>query len=413
MLSGVLAGLGMGCKYTAVILPLAAAFVILLWRPPSVGPRSSAAALWPRVHAKHVSGGGRLRDAVGPGASRGARPADSSASALWPPGVFLLMAFIVFSPWLLKNFLFTGSPIYPLFIPASEMDALRQNFYNRPELAERNPLWAALIFFRAVLAGIQDGNEYGATLNPLLAFLPLALALGWRMLAPEVRREASPVAGFILIAYVVWSALTLVTPLAEQARLFYALFPALAVLSVSGFLALSALDTPALRPSFILTASFGLVMSLVVFELGADFARHNPLAYLLGQQSAADYRRDNLGWYAVAIEKVNALPADSRALFLWEARSLDCDPLTRCAPDVIIDRWWHLRRTIGSADAALARWQTQGLTHVLIYDTGVRFIQAQPDNGYVPADWTELDALRGRLQWVEQIGDTYSLYKLP
>jgi hypothetical protein len=91
---------------------------------------------------------------------------------------------------------------------------------------------------------------------------------------------------------------------------------------------------------------------------------------------------------------------------------LECNT-ARCLPDVIIDRWWHLRRTVGDSETILARWQAQGVTHILIYDTGIRFLQTQPANGYEATDWIELEALRARLEVVEQMGDVYSLYALP
>jgi hypothetical protein len=376
--AGLFAGFAMGCKYTAAILPLAATLVILL------------TLLQSR-----------------------ATPTPPYSHPLLPPASFLLTILLTFSPWLLKNLLFTGNLVYPLLFPAGDMDALRQFFYSRPDLVERNPLWAGLIFFRAVLGGVQGGNGYDATLNPALAFLPLALLPGWRRLELEERRELAPVVIFVLTAYGAWVALTFITPLAEQTRLFFALFPALALLCVGGLAALAALDTPALRPSFIVRAALGLVFILSALEYGADFIEHQPLAYLSGQQGAAEYREQNLGWYAVAVEKVNALPAGSRVVFLWEVRSLDCLSIERCAPDVIIDRWWHLRRTLGSADDVLARWQAQGFTHVLIYDTGVRFLKTQPDNGYDPADWAELETLQMWLRLVEQMGDAYSLYAMP
>lgn len=374
LLSGFLAGLAMGCKYTAAIVPLAAVVVILFT---SFAQRITA------------------------------------SSVLLPSAAFCLIALLTFSPWLIKNLIFTGNPVYPLLFPAGDMDALRQFFYSRPDLAERDPLWASLIFFRAVLGGVQGGNGYDATLNPFLAFLPLAVLPGWRYLTPEQREALSPVALFVAVAYAAWVALTFVTPLAEQARLFFALLPALAVLGVGGLAALTALDTPTLRPSFILRAAVGLVLILSMYEYGQTFVVYNPLAFLSGQQSAAEYRKDSLGWYVVALEKVNALPADSRVLFLWEVRSLECEPRPRCLPDVIIDRWWHLRRTLGSAEAMLARWRAEGVTHILIYDTGVRFLQTRPDNGYDPVDWTELETLRTRLREIENLGDVYSLYALP
>jgi len=420
LLGGVLAGLAMGCKYTGVILPLAAvvtiAFDYLRTRPITQSPNHSI-GLQPQSL-------NRPSTAIAPRkASNAKRPITTSLLHLVTlSSSFLLAAGLFASPWLLKNWLFTGNPFYPLLIPTPSpgdasrgVDSLRLWFYNRPDLTERNPVWAAAIFLRAVFLGAQGANNYDATLSPLLAFLPLALASGWRRLAPETRRELSPLALFTLVSYALWVILTFVSYYAVQARLFFSLFPALALLGVGGIAAIAQFDSPALRLSVVARAAFALVLGLSAVEYALAFVSHTPLAYLSGGQTAADYRAANLGWYTVAIDRVNALPAGARVLFLWEPRSLECASPDRCLPDLIIDRWWHLRRsrTLGAADAVIAQWKEDGLTHILLYDLGVQFVQSQSDNPFEDDDWAELDALRARLRLVENIGGVYSLYALP
>src|SRR6185295_6815826 len=106
---------------------------------------------------------------------------DRMARALGATARFGILAGLAFAPWLLKNWLLTGSPVYPLLWPAADMDALRQWFYNRPDLAE--PLWRApLIFLRATFVGVQGANEIDATLGPLLLLCAGLLLFSWRWL---------------------------------------------------------------------------------------------------------------------------------------------------------------------------------------------------------------------------------------
>ena len=149
VLGGILAGLVVGCKYTGALVPLAGAAVVLAGRLFFPVPQPAGA---PTPPPRKLS-------------------ARSVASALGPPIVFSLAALAVFIPWLAKNWAANGSPTYPLLFPAGYMDALRLWFYNRPDLADHNPLWAALIFLRATFLGIQgkisvDGAGYDATLGP-------------------------------------------------------------------------------------------------------------------------------------------------------------------------------------------------------------------------------------------------------
>lgn len=385
-LAGALSGFAFGCKYTGIIVPLATLGIILFQT--ALQARSTHYSIRTTRHAPLFF--------------------------LLSSSFFLLPLLLTSSPWLLKNWLFTGNPAYPLLLPTEWMDAWRLTFYNRPDLIERNPLNAALIFFRAVFLGVQGGNDYDATLGPLWVFLPLALALGWRFLGEERRRVLWPLAVFCIAGYVGWVALMFVSKYAVQARLFFAMFPALAVLAAAGLAVLPGFNTPQLRLSFITQALVGFVLALSLVEHALYFGARSPLAYLAGAQTASDYRRAQLGWYAAALERVNALPTGARVVFLWEPRSLECVSITRCAPDEIIDRWWHLRRTSGSADDILAAWQNAGFTHVLIADWGAEFVRVRrSDSLETPEDWAELERLRARLEPVENLGGAYTLYALP
>lgn len=376
--AGALSGFALSCKYTGLIVPLAAFIVII------------AKALSEKPNTPHATG------------------------LLVPSSFFLVPCLLAFSPWLLKNGLFTGNPVYPLLFPTEWMNAARLFFYNRPDVIDRNLLNAGLIFFRAVFLGVQGGNDYDATLGPLWVFLPLVLALGWRFLAQEQRRTLWPVAVFCLAGYAGWVALMFVSKYAVQARLFFAMFPALAALAAAGFTLLPAFDTAHLRFSFIARALIGFVLALSFVQHALDFGGRHPLAYLAGAQSAGDYQRAQLGWYAAALEKVNALPAASRVVFLWEPRSLECAPVARCTPDEIIDRWWHSRRTLGPAESILAAWQRAGFTHLLLADWGAEFVRTQRSDSLETAeDWAELERLRARLTPVADFGGAYTLYALP
>jgi 4-amino-4-deoxy-L-arabinose transferase-like glycosyltransferase len=380
-LAAVFAGFAMGCKYTAVLVPLAAVAVILFTR---IEKRKTLIRL---PHSVTLS----PRHLV----------------------TFLTLSLLVFAPWLLKNLLFTGNPVYPLLFPADHVDALRLQFYNQPALADRNPLWAALIFFRAVFLGVQSGEPYDATLGPLWVMLLFGLVIGRRRLDAETRSELRALAVFALASYPGWIILTFVSYYAVQARLFFAIFPALALLCAGGLAAFAAFDSPTLRVSFVANAAVVFVLAVSALEFGTEFAAHGPLAYLAGAQSAEDYRAANLGWYSAAMERVNALPPASRVVFLWEPRSLECSAPGLCDPDVIIDRWWHLLRTGKTPADAIAEWRAQGATHVLIYDWGVRFLRENRDHRFAESDWAALENLRGRVRLVQTFGEDYSLYALP
>jgi hypothetical protein len=371
VLAGALSAFAIGCKYTGVIVPIAAsAFILFVSRRDL--PRAA-------------------RNLV----------------------VLLIPCAALTAPWLLRNWLTTGNPFFPLLLPTAPMDALRQQFYNHPSPDELNPLWAALIFFRAVFLGLQGGNDYDAALGPLWVLMPLLAAFGWRRLPAEQRAGLAPLAVFCAAGYGVWVGLMPLSQYAVQARLFFAMFPALAVLGAAGLSALPSFNLPQLRLALVVRGVIAFVIAVNVAEVGLHFASRSPLANLAGAQTADEYRLAHLGGYTLAIQRVNALPAGARVLFLWEPRALECVTIERCWPDTIIDRWWHTRRTAGSALAAVAGWRAEGFTHVLFAEAGLTFIQQNDDGLFTPADWDELRELRQQLRLVESIGPAYTLYEIP
>jgi hypothetical protein len=189
--------------------------------------------------------------------------------------------------------------------------------------------------------------------------------------------------------------------------------PALALLAAGGWAALRQLDTAALRVSLVMGAGLALALGLSALELATQFVLQQPLPYVAGLQSRQDYEVARLGGYPLAMQQISRLPPGARVLFLWEARSLGCAASVTCVPDVIIDRWWHLRQSGATAAGLVRAWQAAGVTHLLVYETGRAFVAAEAASPFQPADWVELEALRAALGAGQTIGDAYTLYALP
>lgn len=375
-LAGVLAGLALGCKYTAAPVALAVAGYV-----------------WVGVPGRSASR--RLRD----------------LALTFAGGA------VLFAPWLLKNLAFTGSPTYPLLFPAGDMDVLRQWMYGRPDLLDLNPVHALLLGLRFTLTGLPDMSPLESSAGPLFLALAIALVLGARRLPPDRRVQAWPVGVYAMCGYAGWGILSMVSQHGDQLRLFYPFFPALALLGALGLEALAAFDTHVLRVSWIAQAAVVFVLVLTMLSQALLFAAQDSPAYLAGAQSTTEYLARSTGAYPLAMESLAALSTGSRVVFLWETRALYCPAGVTCEPDVIIDRWWYSRRTIGSAADIVARWRASGVTHVLILDVGADMVRADPRSGFDPSDWDELTRLRESLSLVRTIpyraGPGYSLYALP
>jgi hypothetical protein len=372
LLAGALAGLAIGVKYTAGILLLCGTVVILYYNR------------------------GSVREAFLNILRYGA------------------VAGLAAAPWLVKNLLATGSPVYPFLFPAGAMNALRLELYQGGQ-----PFggWQDVILlpWRATYIGVEGGPGYGASIGPLLFGLSLCAGLGWRA-RPAGAKEAIRLAGLVALTGVLaWMVLGRFSGYLLQSRLFFAFFPALAFLAGAGYSGLQGLTFSSVRLGRLASLLIVLVLGLNVFEIGVSSLKEGAPLAVLGLKSSTQYLSDNLGWFAPAMQAVSALPEGDRALLLWETRSLYCQP--RCDPDEVLDRWKRARySSLGVVPkdnaAVLASWRREGYTHLLLHRSGANFVRQEDLLTYTDADWQALEDLLSDQELVQDFGGAYQLYAI-
>jgi hypothetical protein len=373
ILAGTFTGLALGVKYTTGVLAIAGAFVIV-WHFYRQRERWSPA----RMRAVAVS----------------------LAGFAFPLVLFAL-------PWLLKNFFAVGNPVYPFFLPAGAMDRFRLDFYPIPALV--NAAGVLLLPWQATMQGVEGSPGFGASIGPLLlAFAPLAW-LGFSSRSKPLPTGISTAGILALVGILVWMAGSTLSGYLLQSRLYFVIFPALALLAGVGFTFLSELTLGQVR--FYRLAGILILLPLILnsLQVGAKTVGQGALSFVLGSGSRQDYLQANLGWYALAMQAVNELPEDSAVLMLWEARGLECYP--KCIPDEIIDRWLHDLHLYGGPERVLNAWRDQDFTHLLYYRTGANYVREQ-DRRYTPQDWAALDQLLARLPVSSDFDGAYVLYSL-
>ncbi len=324
-----------------------------------------------------------------------------------------LPAGLVFIPWLLKNFVATGNPVYPYIFPSGAMSVIRLALYQGgPAWGNWQDTW--LLPFRATFFGVEGGPGYSASIGALLLGLSLAAWLTWPFQAEERKPVLIMTGLLVLPVLLLWMLIGRFSSYLLQSRLYFAIFPALAVQAGLGLAGLQSFKLPGLRLGFIASILVVLVLWLNVIEMGVSVARQSPLRVDLGLETPQAYLEDNLGWYAPAMQGLRDLPQGSKALMLWEPRSLYCWPV--CEPDEILDRWLRERYPQAaadprSADEILQSWRQAGYTYLLYHRSGASFLRSQ-DGDYRPEDWQALDELFGHLTSVQEFSTSYTLYSL-
>ena len=328
-----------------------------------------------------------------------------SRRGLLHAGIFAAAAVMVALPWVLKNTLATGAPLYP-YLGATEW-----------MLPERQAVVLASVDRPSVLAGLTAplaatflGHEqapgFASDIGPLL----LALLPGLALLPKHSRTRLAPTAVFLLAGWCAWAIASLYSGLLIQTRLYFVLLPAWALLAGAGLAGLERTSLGNVRFGRLALALVFLVIGMLTVQQVRQAVNSRPASVVLGEETEDAYLTRRLGTAYLAQRALATLPAKSRVLMLWEPRALYCSP--RCLADPWIDRWLIDRRTLESPEAILQAWREGGLTHLLVFETGRAFV-AQQDRRYTSEDWQALDRLLQTLTQIEVAGEDYDLYRLP
>lgn len=312
-------------------------------------------------------------------------------------------------PWLMKNVLLTGNPVYPFFFPAAEMDEIRVSIYFEDEPYGG---WQDVIFlpWQATIWGIEGGPGYAASIGPLLLGFGLLAWIGWRKLSSEQHQTLYLVTVFALAGWVIWGVGGRFTGYLLQTRMVYPLLPVFAALAAFGFRSASSLQLSTIRLQRVLTAMLLLVLSLTAVEVNLDLLKRSTPQAALGITNLQDYLAANTGWYQPAMEAIRNLPPGSHTLLIYEPRAFYCLPA--CKPDENLDRWRRDWMRYADFSAIRRQWQNEGFTHLLVFRLGVEFMKDNPDPKHPLPSLLALEAFLDTLPILENIGGVYQLYPL-
>ena len=313
------------------------------------------------------------------------------------------------SPWLIKNTVATGNPFYPLLFPTYQMDSLRL-FHYQVHAPFGNFLDSLILPWQSTIWGARGKVGYSASIGPVLLGLSPLSIIGLKTFSIS-RKNTVKISAIITIAgFIIWITASRLSGLLIQSRLYFAIFPAWALLSGAGFAALIKLKNATVRFDRIAVVLIIIVWSFSFLEIILYTHDLNPAGAILGIQTKEDYMIKNLGGYGRAVEVMQGLNPNSRVIMLWETRGLYCQPI--CDSDEVIDRWFHDVRIYLQPDKIISNWKSHGFTHMLLHNQGAKFIEAN-DERYTTNDWKTLENLRGQLVLLKSLNDIYFLYELP
>jgi hypothetical protein len=311
--------------------------------------------------------------------------------------------------WLLRNLLLTGNPIYPFFLPAAEMDATRISVYQGA--GAFGEWWEGFVLpIRATIWGNEASNGYSVSIGPLLLALALCnlVRKSYESLNEKNALKLSIV--MVLSGWLFWAVGNRLSGYLIQTRMYYSIFPALAVLAALGWKTVSAIQFSGIRFSRVVGALVLLGLGLSTLNVLVETIQTDAIRVVIGAKSESDYLDATLGWYAPTMRSVQSLPAGARTLFLYEPRGLACVP--SCDPDEILDRWKISRMDNSNPKSVINLWKQQGFDYVLLHLQGMKYLEEGTDPHHPPEEVRALREVVKDLPVIGTYGQSYQLYKL-
>jgi hypothetical protein len=335
--SGIFCGLGMGTKYNGLI----ALFLLTLFVP--------------FIHSRYTQG----------------TKARFSTVARYSM-IFAGIALLVFSPWIIRNIIWTNNPIYPLYdhwFNPEHGEAQRSlgPFAFRALIYHESWWQIALLPVRIFFQG-QDGipQYFDGKLNPFLLLLPITAFLWMRQDAEGLKREKKVLLAFVILFFAFAFFRTDL-----RIRYISPIIPPLILLSVLGIKNmvdrigdLKAGGFGRLAPIFLLSVLI-FALSLNARYILYQFRYVQPFPYLRGHVSRDAYISKYRPEYP-AFKYINRhLPSNALVLFIFIGnRGYYCERDYIFAEDLMREAFLGSRRPKEMA------WvlRDKGITHLLIYE---------------------------------------------
>ncbi|MBI9047476.1 MAG: glycosyltransferase family 39 protein [Anaerolineaceae bacterium] len=315
----------------------------------------------------------------------------------------VLSALVLVSPWLIKNLIVSGNPVFPYFFETQWFSTQR---LTAASLASNHQSILSILVmpFKVLIEGFEGGRLFNTDMGPLLLlFLPLGLI--------TYRKEKITHLIFCFIIFA-WLAIGIGGSFFQwllAPRLYFAILPFAALGAGLGFNAIKKKPWQGIRFEKIGQV---VVLIVVVFVLLQEIKIINwrdPGKSLLGIELPEVYLQRNLGDYTSVMQEMKNLSEDQKVLFLWESRVLYA-PLNSRA-DSWLDLWQTMYWELKEPKIILAHWRMQGFTHVLLHKRGVDFIK-EDSSVLELAGWQTLDSMLELLASPVYLGDAYILYPL-
>jgi len=307
-----------------------------------------------------------------------ARETQNQPRALRAGLIFFAVSLLIFSPWLIKNWLWTGNPFFPLFrgwlslghSPAQEgiysvvSGGASRGIFQTREMLYGEHFWQSLLIpVRYFFQGQDNSRQYfDGVLNPLLLLLPL-FAFAKKDFQHDKMLFATFAVFFLLTATFL-----------DQTRIRYILpvVPVVVILSVMGLVNIfewGGKRPPVLKNIIYLgtAAAFIALMTLNGLYVKNYYQSIRPMSYVLGRESKDDFiSRHLIGYPAVKFINTHTPPEARIRLILFAGRGYYLDRPYEEGPDYGMSDIKQIVEHCQDDGAFQSYLQSLNCTHLLV-----------------------------------------------
>jgi len=270
--------------------------------------------------------------------------------------IFGVTAILIASPWYLRNWIWSGNPVYPFFSSATNITLATKNYFGFWDyLALPWHLYVNRLLF-------VGGNGIIEFLSP---FFLLVFIFPWTNRSKPVKWLAI----LTLIRYILWAIVS-----HHRIRYMLPVIPMLSILSASVIVSLFDVNKFRRLLRVLIPGLMGGLIVITLFYSMMFFVTYRPLGVVLGLESKDSFLINHLSDYGAIKFAKTELPADSSVYMLWDSRGYYCDE--RCVIDYQYDQWVKLTQASNDITEVITALNALEITHLLLdIDTLVYFIE--------------------------------------
>ena len=313
--------------------------------------------------------------------------ANYQAKSLGWAALYLFVALLVFSPWMIRNYQWTGNPIFPLYkkvfksLGDSPPEVMVAGSENEPAVEHKVSHWnhfmirrhiygeswleIALLPVRIFFQGQDDTPKYfDGRLNPFLLLLALPAFAGIRRDPAHVRLEK-----YFMVVFVVLFIFISFLQAVIRIRYIAPIVPPLAILAMFGLTNLvtyvQGRERPVVRTAGLVLAS---VLIVVMFGMNgiyliSQFKKVAPFDYISGKVSRSEYIARHRPEYPVVAFANRTLGDDVKILGMFMGnRRYYCDRKLIFGETMMANAFLNAR----SVEDIRSLVRKKGFTHLII-----------------------------------------------